>query len=47
MHWQDEKSYEAWNPGKKTSIFLKTGWGKTLEYGVLLLRLRHDMEKKK
>ena len=28
-------------------IFLKTGWGKTLEYGVLLLRDRCAMGKKK
>ena len=46
MHWQDEKSYEAWNPGKENIYFLETVWGKILVSGVLLLRLRCDMERK-
>ncbi|MCT3944716.1 ABC transporter permease [Elizabethkingia anophelis] len=28
MHWQDEKSYEAWNPGKENIYFLENGMGK-------------------
>ncbi|MCL1668111.1 ABC transporter permease [Elizabethkingia ursingii] len=28
MHWQDEKSYEAWNPQKENVYFLENGMGK-------------------
>ncbi|KUY30428.1 ABC transporter permease [Elizabethkingia ursingii] len=28
MHWQDEESYEAWNPGKENIYFLENGMGK-------------------
>lgn len=28
MHWQDERSYEAWNPNKENIYFLENGMGK-------------------
>ncbi|CAM3640154.1 ABC transporter permease [Elizabethkingia occulta] len=28
MHWQDEESYEVWNPGKENIYFLENGMGK-------------------